>query len=699
MSNEENKIINNSTSSLDGLAQPSNKVIQFVDEQIQTDVEQLDNITNSDSVINIINEEVQPINNQPQNVIQSVKDNNVDPLVNVTNEKVQPINNQSQNVMQSVNINNVDPLVNVTNEEVQPTNNQPQNVLQSVNDNNVDPLVNITNEGEQSLNNQLQNGIQQSYNNYENTNFDSLNGNNTNNKVNKKSYNSKVKWLLLIGGILLVVVIILSVILIKNKNESNNNNNNNNNQDNIVESTSFFLQNNDKYALFNEDGDRLTDFIFKHAFGFGNGSALVMNDSEYGIVDQNGKMIADFGKYESINTVAGLYKACDVDSNCYLLDGKGKILYDLKNITFDSKWFVNTFLLLKDNKNNKYIVLNYYGKEIITIPFNKKIDEDPIFVDSNNYMSLFYDKKNYILDGNTCKKIVTFDSNELYKFSSTDNGVPILYSSDDNKNGYIAVKDGKIINISSECETIRYSEKNYLCIKEGKPYFMDSNMNVGPLINKKQIFDNKNYATSSEGYNAEVDIYKNGKKVKTVKCRDIYSSGSITDEFYLLGTYSSSACNSDSFKFEYYNRDGEKVIDKSFADAKSFTDNNLAVVSDDEENYYLINRKGEKVSQDYSKILLRNGYYLVTRDNLQGVLDSEGKVLLECEYNSLDISYFRNDMYVKLFADGYKIIYNLTSKKEIIRSQDDLNLSLHYIKSNGEKKQYYTYEGKKFFEN
>ena len=56
---------------------------------------------------------------------------------------------------------------------------------------------------------------------------------------------------------------------------------------------------NDLYAIFNvETGKKLTDFKFKKVGKFIDGSAIVENkNGEMGIIDNKGKMLADFGKY------------------------------------------------------------------------------------------------------------------------------------------------------------------------------------------------------------------------------------------------------------------------------------------------------------------------------------------------------------------------------------------------------------------
>ena len=68
----------------------------------------------------------------------------------------------------------------------------------------------------------------------------------------------------------------------------------------------FFISNGKKdseerFSLYSTNGKLLSNVQYKSASKMEYGSALVENeDGKFGIVNDNGKMIADFGKYEHI---------------------------------------------------------------------------------------------------------------------------------------------------------------------------------------------------------------------------------------------------------------------------------------------------------------------------------------------------------------------------------------------------------------
>lgn len=115
----------------------------------------------------------------------------------------------------------------------------------------------------------------------------------------------KIGIILTIVAILLIIAVIFLSFNQSSKERSDNN-------QNIVEklntTTAFFLENNEsKLALFNEDGEQLTDFIFTEYRNFVNHTAVVWQGDQVGLIDENGKMIFDFGEYDYIFQRGALY--------------------------------------------------------------------------------------------------------------------------------------------------------------------------------------------------------------------------------------------------------------------------------------------------------------------------------------------------------------------------------------------------------
>ena len=119
--------------------------------------------------------------------------------------------------------------------------------------------------------------------------------------------------------------------------------------------TTFFLKNaENQYALFNEDGERLTDFIYTSHSDFINGTAEVTLNDEVGIINSKGKMTVDFGTYESITSKNGVYEARDKNSKSYIINGKGKVLYNLEDAVLHTYINSDYYSVLEDRKAKKY---------------------------------------------------------------------------------------------------------------------------------------------------------------------------------------------------------------------------------------------------------------------------------------------------------------------------------------------------------
>ena len=166
---------------------------------------------------------------------------------------------------------------------------------------------------------------------------------------------------------------------------------------NIKSVTTFFLSNEEsKYALFNEDGERLTDFVYTSPSSFVNGTAEVSQDDKIGIINSNGKMTVDFGKYESITSKNGVYEVRDKNSKSYLINGDGKVLYNLEDASLHTYTDSDSYSVLEDRNAKKYYVLGSNGEELesFDITSNEEVSTNA----EDNFVSIFYNGKNYIFD-------------------------------------------------------------------------------------------------------------------------------------------------------------------------------------------------------------------------------------------------------------------------------------------------------------
>lgn len=504
--------------------------------------------------------------------------------------------------------------------------------------------------------------------------------------------------------VLLFLLVIITVVSLTGCGKKKDNKKKVNGRTVETYNTAFFIKDGSKYALFNEDGKKLTDFAFTSASNFVNGSALVRNELGSGVIDENGKMIIDFGKYKYIYQEAGLYKVTDEERNEYLLNSKGKKITDMKNKTITTYIGEGKFSILYDKDSNEYQVLNTDGDTLAK--FKKGSEDKPSTNTVKNFLSVYGGGKNYIIDLISGKQVLDFEADSHYCVNNaSEDGKIITLNScvgtfqRQEKTTYKFIKDGKLYDLSDKCDSIGYNNDNLICNKDNKKYLLDSNLNVGINIDGVSYADNEHYAKAKQGSFNGIDFYEKDNVVKNVECRVMHDYGYSKSGLYILSTYYSTKCNTQSGTSEFYNVKGENVFNKSFASAQKFDDNNLARVSEDRKNYYLIDAKGNKVTDEYDNIFARYDLYSVTKNNLVGVLDSTGKLIIEPKYKNADIFTEQGVKYIKLTTeDGKYTIYNTDTKKEIITFDSNPTLSTNYMMVTKDgKKAYYTYSGKLFY--
>lgn len=542
--------------------------------------------------------------------------------------------------------------------------------------------------------------------------------NNVNNQINSYQQNNNIippqpptnipptkksnKLPIIIALVVVIIIVLLGYkFLAKDKT-------NNNTLEQIKYSTSFFLKNKSgKYALFTDEGQNLTGFVFDYAYEFVNGTALVDKDKKSGIIDTNGKMIVDFDKYEYLSKENGIYKATTSDNKDYIINGQGKVLFgneEAQNMELQSSNWSDIYTVLKDTKNSLYRILDNEGKTILSFPINSSLRDKPYMENHQDYTLIFYNNKNYIISPIAGQEIISFDSEERYKISyvSDDKQLAIIYSDTQvsNKTNYKFIKNGKLYDLSDKCERISISDNNLICEKASENYLIDDKINIGIKVNGKAYKDNNSYVMdNAETFNG-VDFYNNNTITKNVSCRVLNDTGYVKSGLYILRTYYSTPCNTVSGTYEYYNSKGENAFGKSFKKAEAFDKNNLAEVSDDGTNYYLIDTTGNKVSQDYTQIYSTGGYYGVKNNGLYGLIDSKGKEIFACSYSRIEISINNKKSYAIITTNDSKyIIYDLAKKSQIAELPKTPSFSDHYMYlTQNSKTQYYAYNGKLFYE-
>ena len=314
-----------------------------------------------------------------QNNLQNFNQQPVDTKLN----SVQGISTQHQSIEQVTNVNLQD--VNTT-----------------IDVNNVQNTVNSVNSSIDNMNFTNNTNVNNVVSTTDNTNLNSVNSNNTGNEINIPK-----KMIILIGvGVFVLVLVVVGAIKFLGGSSSSRDNL----EAKVINSDSFFIRNNDgKYALFNHSGKQLTDFIFDDYDDFVDGYAYVSKDEKYGIIKSNGKMSVDFGKYRRINNLGGLYDVSDDDYNDSVILGNGKVIASKKKDDTSAIHYFDTDIFAVLENDKEYRIVNYKGKEILSIPIKEDAEDLELSV-KDYYAIANYNGKVYVFDSYNAKKITEFSS-------------------------------------------------------------------------------------------------------------------------------------------------------------------------------------------------------------------------------------------------------------------------------------------------
>lgn len=488
-----------------------------------------------------------------------------------------------------------------------------------------------------------------------------------------------------ISFLTIIILLLVIVNVVKNKNLEK--------QEPEV-TTSFFIKNSDNlYAMFNEKGKKLTDFIYSSVDTIFNGSVRVKTkDGKYGILNEKGKYLVKLEKYDTIYQYGGLFKVKKDDTN-KLVNKKNKKVIKENDFEVETITNVDDFVIVVEKE--EYVVMNYNGKKIVSFKINKDNTDLPTASEIDDYASVYYDGLTYVFNVKTGKILKKIKDDVHYcinsvsedeKMLSLNSCVSWYETLDDVK--YKLLINKKVKDLPEDCNKITIKDKVLSCTTDEGTYLLDNKYKLTDIVVSDISYkDSKNYARKKD---TDVEFIKNGKVVKTLKNAILSDKGYTKDGIYLV--YQDN-------KYTYYDIKGKKLFKKDFVMATSFDEMGLARVSDDEENYYFINIKGKKVGEDFELSYLSKEHYIVTKDDKKGIMNPKGKMLIDFTYDDIEIKTYNDEYYAEVKkGDEYKVIC-LKDKKEVLKTSVQPIFYDHYIKVVEEDKTtYYTYTGKKLYE-
>ena len=441
--------------------------------------------------------------------------------------------------------------------------------------------------------------------------------------------NKKIRWIII--GIVAVIIIAISIMAIINEVQLHYK------VEEISEYNYFTLEQNQKYGVIDKKGNIVIEAEYE-AVQIPNPSKAIFvcvkkyneNTKEYETVVYNEKKEVLFSNYKNVQSIS-IYT--NVNSTPY---EKSVLTY---------------------KENGKYGLINLEGKQI-TKPVYDEIS------------SINYKEGTFLVKQNELEGIINMKGKVIikceYESVTSDN----YYS----ENGYNK-QAGFIVSKKTE-DGYRYGYVNYrgtiilnpiytqlervteIANEKGVYFIAFKNGQAGLLKNNKEIL---NYEYEDIQYNVLGSIFvtkRNGKygAVNLEGTTVLYPE---YDNVYTGGMYLNALKDKDIFIFDL---NGNKIETNEVSKTK--TENaNYYITIDKNNKYKVVDSKDNIIiDKDYTYIeYLPGDYFIVERDSKSGIIDSNGKSVIELKYDS--ISRINETDILQMETDKNITLYNLNMKE------------------------------------
>lgn len=441
--------------------------------------------------------------------------------------------------------------------------------------------------------------------------------------------NKRIRWIII--SVLTIIVLAIGIMAIVNELNLHYK------IEEISEYNYFILEQNGKYGVIDKSGNIVIDADYE-AVQISNPSKDIFicikeynqDTKEYATVVYNGKKEEILSNYNNVQAVAIFTNINSTPYERSVLTYKENEKYGLidlqgKEITkpiYDEISSINykegTFLV---KQNEQEGIINMKGKTIIKCEYESVTSDNYYNEDQNNEKAGF---------------IVSKKTDDGYRY------------------GYINYRGSKIVKpIFTQLERVTEisDDKNiyFIAFKDGQ---------AGLLKNNKEIV---NYEYEDIQYNVLSDVFiiqRNGKygattrEGKTILYPE-YSS------VYTGGIYINAVKDN---VIEVFDLQGNKI--ETDINSKIKTENSNYYITIDKNNIYKVVDANENViiNNDYNYMeYLPGDYFIVARDSKNGVVDINGKSVIELKYDS--ISRINETNILQAETNKSIELYNLNMKK------------------------------------
>lgn len=466
-----------------------------------------------------------------------------------------------------------------------------------------------------------------------------------------------------------------------------------------------------KTGYIDNSGEVIVKPKYLYGTDYYKGYAVVKNyNSLYGILDSKGKTKIAFGNIFTATLYGNRYVVSKFTSDGLKMGLLNENLDELTRFKYDNLTYSKSgvFIFTRDETMG---IMNSDGKEIYTYKVDE-VDDRNISIeisnltegnDSDLYAKIKINSSSTIINTTTGKEVYKYTLDDI---NVLDNNVFYIKNSS-GKNKYFIIKNDKVVYESSDYKRIRVENLNSniaIGIKE------DASIDYINIIDKKVINNDESIKyTYSDGVILKEQYNFNAKKIMYT----IYTPSKEFGTFSDLKPYDNKFVNgylkikTENDKYEFVNKKGNVITKKEYEELSDFNKNGYAIVSNDN-LYGVIDSKGKEIiDEKYDEIIFlndnlfknvkkisKNELFIFKENNKYGIINSDGKVVIKANYDDFDTITTKYPI-IEGTYNGEKFLINLNTLKELsIKVSNKVEIYDNYIISS---LNYYNYNGEQIY--
>ena len=467
------------------------------------------------------------------------------------------------------------------------------------------------------------------------------------------------------------------------------------------------IEENAKVGYINENGKVIVKPKFLYGSDFYKGYAIVKNyNNLYGIIDGKGNNEISFGNIFSANLYSNKYVVSKFTNDGLKMGLLDSNLKEITRFKYDNLSYIKDGIFMYTDNNNMGL-MNSDGKEIYSYKVDE-VDDRNISVEvssiknsdiPNTYAKIKINSSSTIINIKTGKEVYKYTLDDIRVL---DNNV-FYIKNDEGNNKYLIINDDKVIYQTDLYKRVRVDDiDSYIAIGIKD----DASIDYINLLNKEKINQDGNikYTYSDGVVLQEMYNFQTGKNEYSVitpkKNIGTFSDIKLVDNEFVNGYAKIYTTNN---KYNYINKKGNVLSNVEYDTAQDFNESGFSIVCKNDLCGVIDSNGKEIIDLKYDKIKLLDDdffnninkktseqLFIFKENDKYGIINSKNKVVIKPIYDEFKMVTTKYPI-IKANYKGDNVLINLYNYKDLsIDVSDDVQIYDNYILSSNE---YYNYNG------